>query len=171
MYRVDSENDFKLLMRQKWSQVILNVITFFTALAIFGVCLWIRFDLDFWEWVVEIDWYSYWYCMYVIMIGMVIVIPTMLLMTYGTIMESRFSLGFSMFLLVIAMLLEFVGAILILVYGVEESDVLTNDLKEVFFKLIYRMDYDERANRILKIVQEYVSTEIHFLIFQNWIRT
>ena len=53
--------------------------------------------------------------------------------------------------------LEFIGAIVILVYGVEESDVLIKDLKEVFFKLIYKMDWDERANRILKIVQEYVS--------------
>ena len=52
---------------------------------------------------------------------------------------------------------------MILVYGVEESDVLTNDLKEVFFKLIYRMDHDERANRILKIVQEYVSKKDFFL--------
>ena len=34
---------------------------------------------------------------------------------------------------------------------------MTEDLKEVFFKLIYRMDHDERANRILKIIQEYVS--------------
>ena len=23
-----------------------------------------RFDLDFWEWVQEIEWYSYWYAMY-----------------------------------------------------------------------------------------------------------
>lgn len=33
-----------------------------------------RFDLDFWEWVVEIDWYSYWNAMYVTMIGMVLVV-------------------------------------------------------------------------------------------------
>lgn len=97
--------------------------------------------------------------MYVVMIAVVIVAPTMLLLTYGTIAESRFSLGFSMFLMVLTMLLEFVGSIVILVYGVEESDVLTADLKEVFFKLIYRMQYDERANRILKIVQEYVRSK------------
>merc|ERR1712018_532126 len=71
-------------------------------------------------------------------------------------MEVNFALGFSMFLMGFSLLLEFVGAIVILVYGVEESDVLTNELKDVFFKLIYRMDYDNRANRILKIVQEYV---------------
>ena len=57
MYQTQSQEDFKTLMRQKWSIVILNVIVFFIALAIFGVCIWIRFDLDFWEWVIEIDWY------------------------------------------------------------------------------------------------------------------
>ena len=57
MYQTQSQEDFKALMRQKWSIVILNVIVFFIALAIFGVCIWIRFDLDFWEWVIEIDWY------------------------------------------------------------------------------------------------------------------
>ena len=100
--------------------------------------------------------------MYVIMICMVIVFSTMILLTYGTINESSFAMGFSMFLLVVALLLEFIGAIVILVYGVEESDILIKDLKEVFFKLIYRMDYDERANRILKIVQEYVRLFIHY---------
>ena len=68
-----------------------------------------------------------------------------------------------MALMGLCLLLEFIGGIVILVYGVEESDVLTNDLKEVFFKLIYRMDHDERANRILKIVQEYVSKRDFFL--------
>merc|ERR550532_3413810 len=71
-------------------------------------------------------------------------------------MEASFALGSSMALMGLCLLLEFIGGIVILVYGVEESDVLTSDLKEVFFKLIYRMDHDERANRILKIVQEYV---------------
>ena len=103
--------------------------------------------------------------MYVIMICMVIVFSTMILLTYGTINESSFAMGFSMFLLVVALLLEFIGAIVILVYGVEESDILIKDLKEVFFKLIYRMDYDERANRILKIVQEYVRSFFHYKSF------
>ena len=96
--------------------------------------------------------------MYVTMVAMVIVAPTMLLATYGAIMEVSFALGSSMVLMGLSMLLEFIGGVVILVYGVEESDTLTEDLKEVFFKLIYRMDHDERANRILKIIQEYVST-------------
>ena len=28
----------------------------------------LRFDLDFWEWVEEINWYTYWNAMWVIMI-------------------------------------------------------------------------------------------------------
>ena len=105
--------------------------------------------------------YSYWYAMYVIMITMVIVIGTMLLTTHGVINENRVSLGFGMFLMILTLILEFIGSIAILVFGVEESDILIADLKEVFFKLIYRMDHDERANRILKIVQEYVSVFIN----------
>jgi len=156
MQRSESERDFQTLMRQKWALVILSVLAFLTSVAMFSICIWIRFDLDFWEWVVEIDWYTYWYCMYVIMIAMVIVAVTNILLTYGTINESHISLVFGLFLSILAIILEFIGAIVILVYGVEESDVLIKDLKEVFFKLIYRMDWDERANRILKIVQEYV---------------
>ena len=57
MYKSQSEEDFQALMRQKRTIVILNIIVFVIACAIFGVCIWIRFDLDFWEWVIEIDWY------------------------------------------------------------------------------------------------------------------
>ena len=80
----------------------------------------------------------------------------MILSAYGAIQEAPFAMGFSTFLLCLAMLMEFIGAIVILIYGVEESKILTNDLREVFLSLIYRMDQDPRANRILKIVQEYV---------------
>ena len=99
------------------------------------------------------------------MVSMILAAITMLLVTWGAITEVRFALGFGIFLLAFCMLLEFIGAIVILVYGVEESDILTSDLKEVFFKLIYRMDYDSRANRILKIVQEYVSFEFFKDVF------
>ena len=55
------------------------------GLTTFTLCLWIRFDLDFWEWVEEIDWYTYWYCMYVIMFAMVFVIINSALGVYGVI--------------------------------------------------------------------------------------
>jgi hypothetical protein len=48
-----------------------------------------------------------------------------------------------------------------IVFGVEESPTLTDDLKEVFFKLIYAMDYDSKASQTLKQIQEYVSLQLN----------
>ena len=69
----------------KWTMMVHHVLSFILALVTFCLCIWIRIDLDFWEWVVEIDWYSYWYAMYVIMITMVIVIINNLIGAYGII--------------------------------------------------------------------------------------
>ena len=56
--------------------------------------------------------------------------------------------------------MDFIGAIIICLYGVEESETLITELNEVFLDLIFRMEYDDRARRILKIIQEYVSAFI-----------
>ena len=105
----------------KWTMMIHNVLSFFLALATFSVCIWIRFDLDFWEWVVEIDWYSYWYAMYVIMVTMVIVALNNLIGAYGIIMERTGLILTNSILLGISGILQFIGAVVIIVYGVEES--------------------------------------------------
>ena len=68
-------------------------------------------------------------------------------------------------LLGISFILQLIGAIVICVYGVEESPILVNELNEVFIKLVYRWDYDPRASRILKQIFEYVSDNTT----QNWI--
>ena len=96
--------------------------------------------------------------MYVVMVGMLIVMLTSIFHAYGTLVESPSILGFCQFFYCVAMVFEFVGCIVILVYGIEESDVLTDQLKEVFLELIYRIDYDPRAMRVLRMVQEYVSS-------------
>lgn len=150
-----SEDIEKTITNFKWLVFILNVISLLTGLATFSLCLWIRFDLDFWEWVEEIDWYTYWYCMYVIMFAMVFVIINSALGVYGVIQESMGLLLTNMIIHGISMLLEFIGAIVICIYGVEESDVLTKELNEVFLKLIYKWDEDPRASRILRQIFEY----------------
>ena len=48
-----------------------------------------RFDLDFWEWVLEIDWYSYWNAMYVVMIAMLLHALNSALSGYATFTQSR----------------------------------------------------------------------------------
>ena len=56
MYRSESEEDFKILQKRKWVILGINGIVFLVAFAMVCICFWIRFDLDFREWVQEMDW-------------------------------------------------------------------------------------------------------------------
>ena len=93
MNRYDDYDQYDLeksINRYKWTMMIFNVFSFILCLATFSVCIWIRFDLDFWEWVVEIDWYTYWYCTYVIMITMVWVVINSMVGAYAIIYVSTY---------------------------------------------------------------------------------
>jgi hypothetical protein len=52
--------------------------------------------------------------------------------------------------------LEITGGILILVYGVEESPVLIDELSEAFLELVYQWDVNPRASAVFKQIMEYV---------------
>ena len=89
-YRTVRANDLDSLYRRKegtqYFLFITNIVMLLVGLANFCVCIWIRsagvlkikvvrkhyfdhvmifvrFDLDFWEWVEEINWYTYWNAM------------------------------------------------------------------------------------------------------------
>ena len=49
-------------------------------------------------------------------------------------------------------------------YGVEESEVLTQELHNVFISKIYLWDIDQRASRILKQIFEYVNRKFFLRI-------
>ena len=49
-------DDEKSYNRKRWALLIISLIVFVACIAIFSICIWIRFDLDFWEWCVEIEW-------------------------------------------------------------------------------------------------------------------
>ena len=51
-----------------------------------------------------------------------------------------------------------IAAIVITLWGVEESPVLIKELREVFLELVHGWDVDPRKARILRQIQEYVST-------------
>ena len=57
-----------------------------------------RFDLDFWEWVIEIQWYTYWHAMYVVMIAMLLHALNSLLSAWGTFTQNRTVLLISLIL-------------------------------------------------------------------------
>ena len=109
--------------------------------------------------------YTYWYCTYYVMITLIVVGLTSLLTMYGVLFEQSGTLGLSFFLYILCWFMDFIGAIIICLYGVEESETLTAELNEVFLDLIFRMEYDDRARRILKIIQEYVSAFYSRMIY------
>jgi len=126
------------------------------SLAAFSVCIWMRFDLDFWAWCLEIEWYSYWYCTYVVMIGMLLKALTLGLGAFAVWISSRALLLTCAALHPILFALHLTGVILICIYGTEESSVLTDELEEVFWALIYEWDNNPRKSRIHKQIMEYV---------------
>ena len=50
-----------------------------------------------------------------------------------------------------------IAAIVITVWGVEESPVLIKELRKVFLDLVYGWDVDPRKSRIFRQIMEYVS--------------
>ena len=104
------EKLFQRLEKLQYGLFISNAILLLIALANFSVCIWIRwvkkfffykanntkiqtrFDLDFWRWVLEIEWYSYWRAMYVVMFAMLFHALNNALSAFGTFTHNRFIL-------------------------------------------------------------------------------
>ena len=85
----DIDSIYARVQKLQYTLFIINVGMLIIALANFSICIWIRFDLDFWEWIEEIGWYTYWNCTYVVMIAMLFHAANSLLSAFGTWMENR----------------------------------------------------------------------------------
>jgi len=137
--------------------IALFLLSILVGLATFSICIWVRFDLDFWQWVISIEWYSYWYAMYPTLIAMVIVICLSVSGLYGCVSYVRFGwLSFVMWSMVFMFFFHIICAAVITVWGVEESSVLTNELSEVFLRMVYNWDDEAQDRHILGQIMEYV---------------
>merc|ERR1711892_836032 len=90
------------------------------------------------------------------MIAMLLHAANSALSAFATFTESRALLLTSMVFRVLIWIVTLVGAVIICLYGVEESTLLVNELDEVFMGLIYKWNTDPRASRVLTMIQEYV---------------
>jgi len=147
---------YQKLEKLQYGLLFSNILLLIIALANFSVCIWIRFDLDFWEWVLEINWYTYWHMTYVVMFAMVFHAFNNVLSAYGTFTQSRFLLLVSIIIRFLVWPITLAGLIVICVYGVEESTTLIAELDVIFKDLLNRWDTDPRASRIMVQIQEYV---------------
>ena len=50
------DHELEKLYNRKMASALLHLFVLVVSLATFGICAWIRFDLDFREWVWELDW-------------------------------------------------------------------------------------------------------------------
>ena len=111
----------KTITRYKATMMLFNVVSLIIGVATFSVCIWIRFDLDFARWVYLIDWYTYWYATYVIMITMVWVMVNSIIGILG-VYQQNLTLNYAHSICMgILIVLHLIGAVVIIVYGVEES--------------------------------------------------
>jgi len=159
MSRFDDYDPYDLeksINAYKWTMMIFNVFSTILGIVTFSVCIWVRFDLDFWEWVVEIDWYTYWYCTYFLMITTILIVINSLIGAYGIIYERPGLILFNSISMSVLFFFELIGGVIIIVYGVEESTVLVAELNERFMRLVYLWDVDPRASRILRQIMEYI---------------
>jgi len=156
--RVSSEKDYSFNTFADNPLQILVGILFLLLLTIISlfICFWIRFDLDFWEWVVEIEWYTYWKATYFVMAAMFLKAGLLCLGLYSLYISSGPLLLLCTLFHPITFALHLASSAVICTYGVEESEVLREELHEVFISLVYRWDIDHRASRILKQIMEYV---------------
>ena len=124
-----------------------NIFTLAVAISDFAICIWIRFDLDFADWIHNIEWYSYWNSVYVIIAGVAAAICVTLFQSFSVIKESTKKLAFCNFMFGLIMITEFAGIVCICVFGLEGSDVLIEQLRDVFIGLVYASTYDPKATR------------------------
>jgi len=156
-YSVPGEEDLhRTITTHRLLIITVNFVALLTSLVTITICFWIRFDLDFWEWVQEIEWYSYWYAMYPSMFASIGVALLSIVSIKGAVDVNLGWTGCYMWTLVIMFFFHLICAVVIIVWGVEESTVLIGELSQTFLRLVYDWDEDPRSSRILKQIMEYV---------------
>lgn len=146
----------KKLYKYKWMMLVCFSFRMAIVIATFAICIWIRFDLDFRVWIKELEWYTYWYCMYVTMFAMLWEMAVCILGVWGVVADRTGFIKFAYISMFILVPIEATGGILMILYGIEESPLLIDQLTEVFLNLVYQIDVDERASWVLRQISEYV---------------
>jgi len=152
----DADKLDRRITRYKWWLVPMQIIMLILNLVVFALCIWVRFDLDFRRWVWDMDWYTFWYCTYVNMVASIFAAASCICGLYGLFYDRTGIIAFVQIMTIIVGLLQFVGATVILIYGVEESSTLTTELNEYLIKLVYDWDNEPKSAAVLKQIMEYV---------------
>lgn len=152
----DLSKSERKLYKYKWTMLVCFPFRMVIAFTTLAICMWIRFDLDFRVWVQQLDWYTYWYCMYVTLFAMLWELVICILGTWGVVADRTGFLKFAYISMFVLVPIEALAGILMILYGIEESPLLIDQLTEVFMNLVNQWDTNDRASWVLKQISEYV---------------
>ena len=96
---LDPDKEYRKIYKIKWFLICFYTLRGAVAVATFCICCWIRFDLDFRVWVKRMNWYTYWYCMYVIWFAMFFELAITGLGFFGVIRDKLASLNWAAWLM------------------------------------------------------------------------
>ncbi|KAI9562987.1 hypothetical protein GHT06_010443 [Daphnia sinensis] len=132
----------------------LMVLSAFLAVAVMGLCLWLRYEWDFKHYVYELEAQKVmWTGPYLLITSSSLAMATSAVGVWAIAAEHcrlllLFTLGSGM-----SVILGLTGISYTLNYGIYQSD-LTPWLEQRFWDLFHEMDYNERSARIIRIIQE-----------------
>lgn len=141
-----------------------NVASLVLALVVCGLGVWIRCEWDFKMYVHELQMYQFWTGAFILIAASVIVMLLSAFGCYGAITENPTVLLLFCISLMLCFIMELAGLAYILDNGTLWSK-MTWWLRDKFYELIYLSDRDARAARILRIIQENVSSTEHLHSF------
>jgi len=129
-----------------------NFIGWMFGATIFGLCMWIRFDNDMQQWIIDLGLYNYWTGIYILLAGAALVLFVTFLGCCGSIMESRGLLGVFCGALAITFVVELAGAAYLLANGIGGTS-LTWQLNSAILNYINEYDFNPQKSKILATVQ------------------
>lgn len=145
----------KAVMRMKYFLYFFNVVQFFVAAAIVAMGLWMRYEWEFKQYILQLGMQQFWTGAYILIVTGSFVMFFSLIGCWGAIAENPNVLGLYGIFLVVSFILELAGVATILNNGTLWSPA-TWWLRDRFYQLIYNMDTNAKEARILRIIQEQV---------------
>ncbi|XP_046395278.1 tetraspanin-2A [Ischnura elegans] len=138
----------------KWTIISLNVISWIIGASVFALCIWLRTEPNFSEWMEKLDVEEFYIGIYVLMLASIIVMGVSFLGCCSAVMERHSLLYASVGILALCFACEMAGSAVLLDNGTYQSK-LQPLLRTTLRKLIVNINNPDYAE-ILRMIQENV---------------
>lgn len=136
----------------KWTILSLNVITWIIGAAIFALCIWLRTEPNFAEWMERLEVEQYYIGIYVLLAASIIVMGVSFLGCCSALMENHTMIYGFIGMMILCFICELAGAAVLLDHSTYDSK-LQPLVRRTMLKLIIRSN-DEDYAYTLRTIQE-----------------